>query len=278
MTLCTSSPAPRQRRARPGARRVIHVSLLLALACCTAVTPRSAHADDEPSRMQLFESANAAFAAGRFAEARQGFAELIAHDGPSPAVLYNLGNAAFRDGRVGEAIVSYERALQLAPRDQDIRANLRQVRKAAGLAEPEDGLWTRLVRALTGDAWAWLASAWLYLACAVLLLRRLGASTASRQARSALALALAASLVLLAVAAAACATRLGERDRAVVLDGDPVLRVAPYASATASSELAPGDIVRIERSHDGFTLVRTAAGRSGWMSVDALARIDEARE
>ena len=42
-----------------------------------------------------------------------------------------------------------------------------------------------------------------------------------------------------------------------------MLRVAPYASATASSELAPGEIVRIERSHDGFTLVRTAAGQVG---------------
>jgi len=247
---------------------------VLVSASLVVLVATAACADD---RAQAFESANAAFAAGDFAGAKDGFAALIARDGPSAAALYNLGNASFRAGAIGEAVLSYERALLLAPRDQDVRANLRQVRKAAGLPEPEIGAWARLVALLTDDGWAWLASGALYLLCAALLslraLRRLGPAHPARGALRWSAAALAATLL---IAGAACATRLGERDRAVVLDADPVLRVAPYPSATASSELAPGELVRIERAHQGFSLVRTAGGRSGWLGDAAVARIAQA--
>jgi tetratricopeptide (TPR) repeat protein len=243
--------------------------LVLALGC----SAQGADADAS-SREQAFESANAAFADGRFDEARAALARLAAEGGASPAVLYNLGNAAFRAGKPGEAILAFERALLLAPRDQDVRANLRQVRKAAGLPEVEEGPWSRLVHALTTNGWAWLASAGLWLACLALLARRFApANDAGRSARSALFSTAGAGLALVLVAGAAYATRLGERDSAVVLDGDPKLRVAPYASATVSSELPPGDVVRLERGHEGFTLVRTSAGRSGWMADGAVARI-----
>ncbi|HNF58586.1 MAG TPA: hypothetical protein PLN89_03335, partial [Elusimicrobiota bacterium] len=65
--------------------------VLLALSTLDA---RRASAD-EPT----FESANAAFADGRFDEALDAFAQLAARDGASAAILYNLGNAAFRAGK-----------------------------------------------------------------------------------------------------------------------------------------------------------------------------------
>jgi tetratricopeptide (TPR) repeat protein len=256
-------------------RRAPAVAVALFMAASSMLVTAPLQAIDG-SREQRFEAANAAFAEGRFADARAGFAE-IAASAPSVAVLYNLGNAAFRDGRIGEAVLSYERALLLAPRDPDTRANLRQVRKAAGLPEPNDGPWSRATRPLSASGWAWLASAGLYLACGALLGLRLVRGDGARATfRPALRAALASGIALLVVGGAACATRLAERDRAVVLDEDPVLRVAPYASATVSSELAPGEVVRIERSHEGFTLVRTAAGRSGWTTSAAVARIASA--
>ncbi|MEW6270534.1 MAG: SH3 domain-containing protein, partial [Thermodesulfobacteriota bacterium] len=86
----------------------------------------------------------------------------------------------------------------------------------------------------------------------------------------------AAAAAVLLVAGAACATRLRDRDRAIVLATDPVLRVAPYDSATASAEIVPGDVVRIERVHEGFALVRTRDGRTGWVAGASVARIASA--
>jgi tetratricopeptide (TPR) repeat protein len=45
-----------------------------------------------------------------------------------PALYYNLGNAYFKHGRMGKAILNYQRALFLSPRDQDIKTNLQFVR------------------------------------------------------------------------------------------------------------------------------------------------------
>jgi tetratricopeptide (TPR) repeat protein len=231
-------------------------------------------AADGDDRTARFERANAAFAAGDYASARSGFAEILADDGPSAAVLFNLGNASLRAGDVGDAVLSYERALLLAPRDQDVRANLRQARKASNLPTPDEDGWTRTVHLLTDNGWAWLTSGALYVLCAALLAARLLRDDGRRAgARRALRLGAAAAAALLVFAGAACATALRERDRAVVLGRDPALRVAPYASATTSSELAPGEIVRVERTHEGFTLVRTAAGKSGWMSPGSVAAI-----
>jgi len=263
----TSSAITRPCAARPRAAQ-------LAFALCLLLALSRAGGARAEDGAQRFEQANAAFAAGRYAEAKAGFEEIVASDGASPAVLYNLGNASLRAGFVGDAILSYERALLLAPRDQDIQANLRQARKAANLPLPENGPWTRFARSLTTSAWAWLASAGLWMLCAALLMLRLqrdGAHWAS--SRKPLRLASSAAAAFLVVAAAACATRLQERDRAVVLASDPALRVAPYASATTSSELPPGELVRIERTHEGFTLVRAAAGKSGWLSAASVARI-----
>lgn len=259
-------------RAHAGGNR--RVRRAIGVVACVALLVATARAGAADERTEAFEHANAAFAAGDFAAARDGFAALVAQEGPSAAALYNLGNASFRAGRIGESILSYERALLLAPRDQDVRANLRQVRTAAGLEEPTPSPWTRVVRLLTADAWAWLASGALYLLCATLLALRLARRLGpAHPARGALRAAVAALLGGMLLASAAATTVLTERDRAVVLDGEPVLRVAPYPSASQSSDLAPGEIVRIERTHQGFSLVRTAAGRSGWLGDGSVARI-----
>jgi len=249
-------------------------------AALSDASPTAGSPAEEPSALpptttaaQRFEAANAAFAAGRYAEAREGFEQVLREDGASPSVLFNLGNASFRAGRIADAILAYERALLLAPRDQDVRANLRQARNAAELPNDDGGAWGRLVGLATIDGWAWLASGGLWLLCGALIALRLLRGTTGVAARRALRGIVACAAALVVVASAACATRLRDRDRAVVLATDPVLRVAPYESATAAAELVPGDVVRIERMHDGFALVRTRDGKTGWMADGAVARI-----
>ncbi|MEW6272015.1 MAG: tetratricopeptide repeat protein, partial [Thermodesulfobacteriota bacterium] len=156
------------RRTRAALRRV---TLLLALWPVLQAHAAAPQAGSETS--QRFESANAAFAAGRYAEAREGFAQVLREDGASASVLFNLGNASFRAGRVADAILSYERALLLAPRDQDVRANLRRAREAAELPADDGGAWGRLVALATLDGWAFLASGGLWLLCGALIALRL---------------------------------------------------------------------------------------------------------
>src|ERR1700691_3402522 len=53
--------------------------------------------------------------------------------GYSAPALYNLANSFARAGKPGLAVLNYERARLLDPKDPDIEANLRHVREASGL-------------------------------------------------------------------------------------------------------------------------------------------------
>jgi tetratricopeptide (TPR) repeat protein len=254
------------------------VACAAALALLLAVgPPASSHvaaADSGASAAQdAFERANEAFAEGRYAEAADAYAAIAQRDGVSAALLFNLGNASFRAGRTGEAILAWEQARLLAPRASQIAANLRQARRAASLPAMEPDAWQRLVALLTGDGWSWLASACLTIACAAGLG---GVALRGAAARPGVARAIRALLdSSLAIAAAAAATAIEARQRGVVLGREPALRVAPYASATTGRPVAAGEVVRVERGHGGFVLVRTDDGRTGWLPAEAVRRIGD---
>jgi hypothetical protein len=259
------------------------LSLVLALAGILGLlgagaTPSArAATPDAGDAAVAFERANAAFAEGRYTEAADAYAAIAASHGSSPELLFNLANASFRAGRIGEAVLAWERARALAPRASEIDANLRQARRAAELPVPEATLWARLVALFSADAWAWLASACLAIACAAAVAAAaLRARLATRPAaQRALRGAIIAVAGMFLVAAAAAGSALAALERGVVLGPEPVLRVAPYASATTGRALAAGEIVEIEREHGGFFLVRAADDRTGWIATEQVGRIKD---
>jgi hypothetical protein len=72
--------------------------------------------------------ANLLYENGRYEEAIQVYQQLVDSDINNSVIFYNLGNAYFKQGDVGRAILNYERAARLTPRDADIRANLELAR------------------------------------------------------------------------------------------------------------------------------------------------------
>jgi len=77
---------------------------------------------------ERFFKANEAYKAGDFKEAIQGYEGLIRSGIVDGHIYYNLGNAYFRLNRLGHAILNYEKARLLMPRDADLLFNLSQAR------------------------------------------------------------------------------------------------------------------------------------------------------
>jgi len=71
-----------------------------------------------------FVRANSAYEAGKFADALAAWEGLYARGLSGASLCYNIGCAHYRLGRRGHAILWFERARSLAPRDEDIRFNL----------------------------------------------------------------------------------------------------------------------------------------------------------
>ncbi len=76
-----------------------------------------------------------AYDSGKFEEAGKYYASQLVKSKPSARVLYNMGNCLYKLGELPRALICYERALRLAPRDSDILENLNLVRRKLGLPE-----------------------------------------------------------------------------------------------------------------------------------------------
>ena len=114
----------------------LFISLLL-LACLATTAwwmmPRPG-ADTE-----VLTVAQSLYLAGHYAEAAQIYEQLAAQGVQDSGLFYNLGNAYYQLGDVAQALVSYERAAQLDPRDPDVRANLTLARSQVAGAPPAGG-------------------------------------------------------------------------------------------------------------------------------------------
>jgi tetratricopeptide (TPR) repeat protein len=73
---------------------------------------------------ELLASANERYEQGDYAGAAGDYQRILDYGVDNELVHYNLGNARFKEGRLGEAILCYERALALAPQDEDAAENL----------------------------------------------------------------------------------------------------------------------------------------------------------
>jgi tetratricopeptide (TPR) repeat protein len=105
---------------------IIFIASFLASAMLMAITnPIQAKPLLDRETMQR---ANQLYENGRYTEAAQTYQQLVDQDYADSALFYNLGNAHYRRGNLGKAILSYERAARLAPRDADIQANLAYAR------------------------------------------------------------------------------------------------------------------------------------------------------
>ena len=76
-----------------------------------------------------FKKANQLYREGKYSDAAHGYESVLKQKSASE-VYYNLGNTYFRLKKIGMAILNYERALLLAPRDQDISTNFKYAKSA----------------------------------------------------------------------------------------------------------------------------------------------------
>jgi hypothetical protein len=187
----------------------------------------------------------------------------------SAPALSELGNALVREGKPGPAILAFERAQQLAPRDPAIAVNLQAVREAAGLVAPPAAWWQSAARALTMNEWAWSGSLALAFVCAAISFSRLF-PTRLRQLNNSLSATCAVTVLMVA---GAFWVRWPELSRAVVVNAHVSALIAPAESAGPVFPLAEGEIVTAKKALRNFVLVRTADGRSGWVARAQIERV-----
>lgn len=237
-------------------------SLFLAAGCGLLIAACTGVAGED-----LFTQGNEAFLGGRYEEAIDCYSRLSDHAGLSAGLLQNLAHAYRESEQPGPAMLNYQRALWIAPRNPDARAGMARLCGADGVGEVPGPAWSRLPQRLSLSEWTWSASiAWGGLGI-LSLATGLGV-IGPRLRRLAYPLAL-----ILVTSGLGMAHHMLRMDRAVILTGDAPLRVSPFAAATPSASLPAGGIVRVRDAHGSFLKVRTASGETGWMAAEHLEQI-----
>jgi tetratricopeptide (TPR) repeat protein len=215
------------------------------------------------ARAASLDEANAAFAAGKFAEATAAYQDVLKTNGYSAPVLFDLGNSYVREGNYPLAILAYKRALWLAPNDEDILANLRTAQQQAGTAVEQLPALEKAAGAMSVNGWAWLGCAAWTLLCVCLFLRAAWPARGGWLAAGAVVCA----FVLVDAIAAIAVTSGGLRD-AVVVDKNPQALVSPFPGAGEQTGFtpAPGATLKIEKAYNDYVLVADNAGHTGWMA------------
>lgn len=232
-------------------RHVLSLAILLWLA---AVFPAR-------SATNSFARGLAAYEAHDFTGAIQAFKDETQR-APSAEAWHNLGNAEWQGGHPGPAILAWERALWINPRDAEAAASLRFGRQAAPLGELPLRWWETYSTWLPMNAWAWLAagSFWVAAILAFVMPVILGWR---RQAWSQSLAAIGFGLFLLALPGMAgvhTRARLG-----VVLPPATPLRQTPTQHAHILTRLAAGEVARCQYGRGNYLFIRTSAGDSGWV-------------
>ena len=78
---------------------------------------------DKPTPNTLFVKANSLYSVNDYDGAISAYEQIISRGFEGGNVYYNLANAYFKKGDLGKAVLNYERARRIMPRDADLRTN-----------------------------------------------------------------------------------------------------------------------------------------------------------
>lgn len=221
----------------------------------------------------VMEQGNQRYEAGDYAGAIAKYRMIVDSGVENGQIDYNLGNAYFKNGELGEAILHYERAHQLLPRDKDVTANLQFARSQLidQVDLPEEPAIVRWVEGIHNLAtlnetlwWTW-AIYWILTALALLAIF-------VRRARhgAAYALAVFGALFVLSLVSLGVKIHHAGMAQAIVTAAEANVYSGPGEDYLLQFTVHEGVKFDVEGERQGWYRVRLSGDLEGWAPKDTL--------
>jgi tetratricopeptide (TPR) repeat protein len=252
-------------------------SFLPFLVALSLFSPRMFAADSDA--VEMYRQAVNHYRQAEYPHAIALFSDVFEQGYVSFDLFYNLGNAYYKNGDLGQSILFFERALTLRPGHEDVRHNLNVVRaRLADRVEPIPLIffvewWNDFKNAHRPETffhWSLLfftllaTAAFFFFAFRFVVLRRI--------AMSAGIVFLVFFMVFLSLSLART-EELHARRSAVVMSTAVTVRSSPDVTAVESFVVHEGLKVTILDQRDGYSYIRLADGKTGWVESSAIERI-----
>lgn len=220
---------------------------------------------------KLFAMGKEAYEKGQYHLAAEAWEAILAQGMESQAVYYNLGNAYYRSDDMAHAVLNYERALRLKPRDSDTRQNLK-----LAYSKTEDKIdrmpelffvrwWRAITHWFSPRGWMWVCIAVLAPCMTALAAFLLSRSKKRRRRYFAATAVLGAAFIFSAAAATFSSLNVSSHREAIVMAPVSVVRSSPDQGGVDKMVLHAGTHLRLEETDGQWTKIRIADGNYGWM-------------
>lgn len=226
-----------------------------------------------------FEAANTAYQSGNYATAIDTYEQVLQSGNYSNEIYYNLGNAYFKTNELGKAILNYERALLVSPRDADAHFNL-EIANAKKVDDLDQigkffltEWWQGLHKFFSASIWGILTLLSLWAGIAGLILWLFGANRNQKKQGFIGALTLLTlSLFLYFVSNSQAKFEKNSRT-AIVLTQVIEVKNGPDAESTAVLEVHEGLKVELLDEIGEWYKVKLSNGDQGWLPKNSLEEI-----
>lgn len=233
----------------------------------------------EPMSSEHWEAGNKAYIDGDYNKAIAEYNAILDGGEYSMKLYYNLANAYFKVGSIGKAILYYNKALRIAPSQEDIRHNLAIAEaqtKDRIVAIPEFFInrWLRTLRnTMSCGTWSLLSLLFFGVLLSFTLLFLLASRIRWRKVGFYGALFSLVMFVAVTLFAISSRNDILQHEEAIVMGSAVSIKSSPDRSATDLFVLHEGTKVRIIAEVDEWREIVIADGKKGWVEVKNIEQI-----
>ena len=255
--------------------RIILLIHILMLFLC--IGPGTAAAFDAAESAQIYNRAGALYREGNFSEAFDLYEQLIDSGITNPDLFYNAANAAYRNDKIGKSVLYLERALRLAPSDEDVLTNLAYINAVKTDKEPVNN---NPVVAYIAHRYNIIninsAAIWSGFSFAFALLCATCGLFLTEWKRTTIATTALLCFIVFLLSTGVLIEKIHHRNtvvEAVIIDENAQAYSGPGEDNTHIFTVHEGTKVEIQRQQDSWNLVRLKSGAGGWILSNVMEKI-----
>jgi tetratricopeptide (TPR) repeat protein len=223
---------------------------------------------------QRFEQANQLYLQAKYPDAVAQYEKIVQSGFESGELYFNLGNAYYKSGNIQKAILNYERARQLLPRDEDVQfnlqlANLQVVDKIDAVPRLFVYRWVDSMLALFSlSTMGWIVYSFFILTLAAFAFFLYARTYTQKRLSMFAGLVFSTALILTMIGYGVQSYKESNTEFAIVMSDVANIKAAPDSKGNDLFVLHKGLRVQVLDSVNHWRKIRLADGKVGWIPED----------
>jgi tetratricopeptide (TPR) repeat protein len=228
----------------------------------------------------LFNKGNSLYNEGKFQDAINTYEQILETKNHSAELYFNLANAYYKLNRIAPSIYYYEKALQLAPNDKDIKHNMSFAQNMtidAIEVLPEIGfskITNQIINTYSFDTWA-LFSIIFVVVFIILFIAYYYSYTSASKRFTLLSSVFALSMAIISLTFAFKRYNYDQQDKpAIVFVSESEIKNEPNLRSEIAFKLHEGTKVQVlEIYNKNWKKIKLADGKTGWIPSEDIKEL-----